>query len=228
MNRCAGHQPTIILHKDGEPLLNHNLTTFIKMISYADPKLKIDIYTNGLLLTEEFIRFLGTMPNPIWLLVSFHFYNYDETGNDYESTNEVLLKALDYKPSNVDLIFVSHVTRFINERRLLAWQGFWKMEASSRNVKLEVHINPHINPWTGLIDEPNCVKFGGCPYADFGHIFFGATGNVVPCCMDLEEQITFGNIQKDDPAEVIEKLKFFYEGLNKKELLPPLCERCML
>lgn len=225
-NLSKGHNPTLILHKDGEPLINPSLRKFMRMVAVEDKFMKMDIYTNGLLLTRDFIDFLGTLPNPMWLLVSFHFYNYDGSENDYSKTNDLLHEVLKTnKPKNVHFIFVSHITRFMSLERLEMWKSSW--EKSFKPGTFAIHINSNINPWTGLINEPNCVKFHGCPYADFGHMFFGVSGNIIPCCMDLEEQIVFGNVMTDNPREKVAELEYFYDKLNKKEFLPYLCKKCM-
>ncbi len=225
VNRNKGHIPTIILHKDGEPLINPRLREFIMLISAADPKMKIDIYTNGILLTQDFIRFLGSIPNPVSLLVSFHFFNEDGKETNYENTETVLKEALENKPSNVTIIMVSHITRFAPKERLDNWRAMWLK--TTKIGEGNIHVNPHINPWTGLINEPNCVKFSGCPYADFGHIFFGASGNIIPCCMMLEEDVIFGNVMRDNPLDIMDRLKLFYEAINKKDIIHSICKKCL-
>src|ERR1019366_6750220 len=89
-----------------------------------------------------------------------------------------------------------------------AWKSGW-LPYVGRGLA-DVHCNASINPWTGLMADVATCKFDGCPYGDFGHMFFGATGNVIACCMDLEEEIVFGNVMRDDPAEMVAKLDAFY------------------
>ena len=79
-------------------------------------------------------------------------------------------------------------------------------------------------------EQATCA-YDGCPYADFGHLFIGVTGNIIACCLDLEEEIIFGNVMKDDPAEIMDKVGEFYENQAKiKAGLMPLvhqvCANC--
>ncbi len=222
-----GYPPTVILHKDGESLINPRLVNYLSRISVARPEFRINLYTNGLLLTEKFLDFLETLPNRIWLFVSFHFFNYDGSKNNYDNIEKLFLKVLTGEKRKVEVVFTSHVTRFAPVSDLNVWGQIWKFRVPD-DGRLTIGINNHINPWTGLIHEENCVTFESCPYADFGHLFIGATGNVVPCCMDLEEELNFGNVMEDTPEQVYSRLTYFYDFLrthNKSEW-NSLCQRC--
>jgi MoaA/NifB/PqqE/SkfB family radical SAM enzyme len=204
--------PTLIPHKDGEALLNKNFPAFLRSAADADPTFKIDIYSHGLLLPRkpDFIPFLGSLPNKVRLMVSFHFYNHDGTKNDYAELTHYLRGLIDAAqiPRNVELIIVSHEIAPMTAELLAAWKADWLPYIGPHLSA--VHCNASINPWTGLMEDVATCHYDGCPYADFGHMFFGATGNVVACCMDLEEEIIFGNVMTDDPQEMVAKLDAFY------------------
>ena len=226
-NECP---PTVIYHKDGEPLLNRRLSDFIRAVVDADSSLKNDIYTNGLLLPKRdgFIEFIGSLPARFRMLVSFHFLNADgDPENDYTETNAYLRRYLTGGrtwPANVELIFASHLIKPMTRERLEEWRESWRPFIDQGRVT--VHANVSINPWTGRIEDESCVKFNGCPYGDFGHMFFGATGNVIACCLDLEEEIIFGNVMKDDPAEMVAKLEEFYADQRAKVVKHAVCNNC--
>ena len=217
--------PTIIPHKDGEGLLNKRMPEMLRMV---DQSLKIDIYSHGLLLPkwrergQDFIEFLGTLPNKVRLLISFHFWNHDGSPNDYGDTSALLRNVLYHKrvPPNVELIFVSHLVRPMTKEKLDEWKRSWD------GLGVTVHANASLNPWTGRIEEPGTVEFHGCPYGDFGHWFFGVTGNIVACCMDLEEEIVFGNVMTDDPDAMFAKCDEFYAAQRRMELQHPVCTNC--
>jgi MoaA/NifB/PqqE/SkfB family radical SAM enzyme len=221
-----GYPPTIICHKDGEGLLNPNLRFYIQRIADKHPEFRINLYTNGLLLTEDFINFLDALPTRVWLLISFHFYNADGTKNDYSKIDDLMTLILNsVKPyKNIDFIFTSHVTQLMSKAKLIEWENTWKSKVAEG--KLTIGLNDHINPWTGLIKADNCVTFDSCPYADFGHIFIGATGNIVSCCMDLEEKQVFGNVLVDSAEDIFARLDQFYSKLRNKEY-PDLCRKCV-
>lgn len=221
-----GYPPTIILHKDGEPLLHPNFEAIVRTISEIAPKFRFNIYTNGLLLTDGIINMLGSLPNLTWLYVSYHFFNFDGSVNDYAKTNYVVWRGIEKKLDNVAILATSHITRFASREFLEAWESDWR---SNIHDGIEgaygLMINNHINPWTGLIEEENCVTFDGCPYQDFGHLFIGVTGNVIPCCMDLEEVLSVGNILEESKDVLFERMSDFYSKLSTN--LPNLCRKCM-
>lgn len=221
-----GYPPTIIFHKDGEPLLHPNLRYFMRQISDLRPEFRFNLYTNGLLLTKGFIDFLASLPNQIWLLISFHFHNHVGRSNDYSKIDYLMEKVLNApKIPNIDFIFTSHVTRLSKKDDLNTWANIWKSKVPPG--RLTIGVNDCINPWTGLIHEENCVTFTGCPYADFGHLFVGVTGNVIPCCMDLEEKLIFGNIMTDRKEVIYQRLNDFYAELRKGTVKEELCRRCL-
>lgn len=221
--------PTFIAHKDGEPLLNKRLPERLLDIARVQPSMTIDIYSHGLLLPAwakrgaDFIQFLGTLPNRVRYLMSHHPRNHDDTVNDYEPVVQYLSKVLLNPPKNIEFITVSHKSKWVTEEMQRGWQLIWS------GLPITVHCNAAINPWTGLIESD--VKFGGCPYADFGHWFFGATGNVIACCLDLEEEIVLGNVLTDKPAAMFAATEAFYAEqrriLAAKELHPRgVCRNC--
>jgi hypothetical protein len=202
--------PTFIGHKDGEPLLNKGLPSRLLDLSTAVPDIKIDIYSHGLMLPilarrgQDFFEFLRVLPNRVRYLMSFHPFNHDGTYNDYTETISYMHKVLRDPPPNVEFITVSHKSRWVSEILQESWAREWA------GLPITVHSNCSINPWTGLIQEDGTTKFNGCPYADFGHWFFGVTGNVIACCLDLEEEIILGNVLTHEPEDMFAKTEAFY------------------
>lgn len=203
--------PTFIGHKDGEPLLNKRLPDRLRDLAVAAPDVKIDIYSHGLMLPklaargEDFIAFLATLPNQVRYMMSYHPKNHDGSDNDYTATVGYLQEVLNFRrPLNVEFITVSHKSKWVTEAMQEGWRRTWS------GLPITVHSNCSINPWTGRIEEATC-KYDGCPYADFGHWFFGATGNVIACCLDLEEEIVLGNVMVDRPESLFEVTRAFYE-----------------
>lgn len=222
--------PTFIGHKDGEPLLNKKLPLRLLSLSEALPDMRIDIYSHGLMLPKlfkqgkDFMQFLGSLPNPVRYMMSFHPFNHDGSANDYSDTIEYLQGVLKcgMKPPNVELITVSHKSKWVSEMVQQAWTHQWA------GLPVTVHSNCSLNPWTGRIEEEGTVQFNGCPYGDFGHWFFGATGNVIACCLDLEEEIILGNVLEETPAELFARTDQFYQEQRKaqQERLKPKHQVC--
>lgn len=200
--------PTFIGHKDGEPLLNKRLPDRLRDVADVAPDMHIDIYSHGLMLPvlhaqgRDLFDFLATLPNRVRFMMSYHPFNHDNSPNDYALTVGYLKGVLRDPPPNVEFITVSHKSRWVSEEMQQEWRHEWE------GYPITVHCNCSINPWTGRIESD--LKFNGCPYADFGHWFFGATGNVIACCLDLEEEIVLGNVLRDDPGDMFAATEAFY------------------
>lgn len=222
--------PTFIGHKDGEPLLNKQLPERLKELSEIVPDMKIDIYSHGLMLPElaaqsrDFIEFLGSLPNLSRYLMSYHPFNHDGSANDYADTIVYLQHELRNPPGNIEFITVSHRSKWVTAERQDEWEQHWL------GLPIKVHKNCELNPWTGRIEE-STVKFNGCPYADFGHWFFGVTGNIIACCLDLEEEIVLGNVMEHNREELFKRTDQFYKRqrvllAEKKPVDYQVCANC--
>lgn len=201
--------PTFIGHKDTEPLIDKKLPSRLRQLP---PDMKIDIYSNGVLLPawakrgEDFFEFLATLPNKVRYMMSYHPLNHDDSINDYAATILYLQDVLqNRRPPNVEFITVSHKSKWVSERDQEHWKRTWE------NYPITVHSNCSINPWTGRMEDQATCHYNGCPYADFGHWFVGVTGNIIACCLDLEEEIVLGNVLTDDPVEMFTKTDAFYK-----------------
>ena len=223
--------PTFIGHKDGEPLLNKRLPDRLRDLADVAPDIHIDIYSHGLMLPrwrdrrQDFFAFLATLPNHVRYMMSYHPYNHDWSANDYGPTIAYMHDVLYNPPKNVEFITVSHKSKWVSEEVQKAWQREWA------GLPITVHSNCSINPWTGRMEDIATCHYNGCPYADFGHWFMGATGNIIACCLDLEEEIVLGNVLRDDPAEMFTKTEAFYAAQRrtleeKRRVNHPVCANC--
>lgn len=218
--------PTVILHKDSEPLIDRKLPSRLCDVAAAAPDVSIDIYSNGVLLPkwynrgEDFFELLASLPNRVRYLMSFHPHNHDGTQNLYGATIDYLQAVLRDPPRNVEFITVSHKSRWVTDELQKWWKNQWA------GLPITVHCNASLNPWTGRIQEAGTVRFSGCPYGDFGHMFFGCTGNVIACCLDLEEEIVFGNVMHDSPAGMVARLEEFYANQRAGVVEYQVCADC--
>ena len=223
--------PTFIPHKDGEILLNKNLPHLLRKLANTAPDMTVDIYSHGLMLPkwkergQDFMEFLATLPNRVRYMMSYHPRNHDDSVNNYAPVVGYLSRVLADPPKNVEFITVSHKSRWVTDEMQNKWRTVWQ------GLPITVHANCSINPWTGRMEDIATCAYNGCPYSDFGHWFFGATGNVIACCLDLEEEIILGNVLRDDPAEVFVITEAFYAEqrriLAAKEQHPRgVCRNC--
>lgn len=221
--------PTFIGHKDSEPLLDRKLPDRLRSLP---PDMKIDVYSNGVLLPRlhdtgrDFIELLASLPNRVRYLMSYHPRNHDGSENNYTDTVIYLRNVLRDPPPNVEFITVSHRSKWVTPDMQAWWKQVWQGQP------ITIHCNASLNPWTGLIhEEEGMAHFNGCPYGDFGAWFFGVTGNVIACCMDLEEEIVLGNVLTHDPAQMFAATEVFYAEqrriLAAKERHPRgVCSNC--
>lgn len=221
--------PTAIFHKDSETLLDRKLPWRLRSLP---PDMTIDIYSNGVLLPalakrgEDFVELLASLPNRCRLMLSYHPNNHDWSNNDYGPMVAYLKEVLrNRKPSNVEFITVSHKSTWVTEEVQESWRQVWD------GYPITVHKNCSINPWTGRMQDIATCKYNGCPYGDFSHWFFGCTGNVIACCMDLEEEIVLGNVLTHSPADMFTRTADFYAEQRRARAarerpLYAVCDNC--
>lgn len=223
--------PTFIGHKDTEPLIDKKLPARLRDLADIAPDMKIDIYSNGVLLPAwakrgvDFMEFLATLPNQVRFMMSYHPANHDNSVNDYSVVVPYLQGVLRNPPRNVEFITVSHKSKWVTTETQEQWRATWE------GYPITVHANCAINPWTGRMEDQATCHYNGCPYADFGHWFFGTTGNIIACCLDLEEEIVLGNVLVDDPLEMFAKTEAFYTEQRrtleeKRRVAHPVCSNC--
>lgn len=223
--------PTFIGHKDGEPLLNKQFPRRLQQLAAVAPDMKIDIYSHGLMLPKlaaqgrDFFRLLASLPNKVRYMMSYHPRNHDDSVNDYTGVVTYLRRILEAPPPNVEFISVSHKSRWVSEEMQEAWVQTWK------GLPITVHKNCSINPWTGRMEDQATCSYNGCPYSDFGHWFFGVSGNIIACCLDLEEEIVLGNVLTHEPGEMFLATNAFYAKQRelqetKQRVTHQVCANC--
>jgi len=225
-----GNRPAIIFHINGEPLFASNWEYMVREVSKKRPDAFIDIYTNGILLDDKVMDVLVSLPSSFRVYVSFHFrmknssvlVNYKDLHYDH------IERSVKRNARNVEFIFVSHLHDGISEDILDEWKSYWEQKLKLFPNRVGgVHINPNINPWGELISDSHCVTFASCCYENGEHLFVGNTGNVLPCCLDLEEEMILGNIMIDSKEQIMENRNKFYSSLSNKETLGVVCRRCL-
>jgi len=220
---------TVIMHKDGEPLLHPSFKEIFTSVVEAVPTTKIDIYTNGFFITLGLVEYLSAMAkeNKVWLLVSFHRHSYDGSKYNLSTVLRNLTEAITLRSPNIEFVITTHKTDLVDEEEGQKWYQYWRKMQKEYPAIYDVHYNTLINHWGGRIKQGTLVHFNRCPYYREDHFFIGVTGNVLPCCIDLEEEIVFGNIMTDDFETIRTKRRKFYETLNRGGPQEDLCIRCM-
>jgi len=221
---------TVILHKDGEPLLHPNFKDYFSRIAERT-NAKIDLYTNGFYLTPDIVSFMGEKApsNKIWILVTFHQHKHTGEAYDLTTVEENLLECVKLQIPNIDFILATHQTDFTDEEASKEWYARWVNRTFEYSNIEAVHVNTCISPWAGKIEQKGeMANYVCCPYQDGCHMFIGVTGNILPCCMDLEEEITLGNVLEDDLDSIMILRKEFYHNLEKDDIPEfELCQKCL-
>lgn len=220
---------TIILHKDGEPLMCPSFKEYFARIAERT-QAKLDLYTNGILMTPDIVQSMSdsARKNKIWILVSFHNFKYDGTRYDLSRIERNLKACLDLGLPNIEFIISMHKLDQTDEAWTRDFYAKWTNISFERKNLKAIHVNTCINHWAGRVQQQQeMARYPVCPYMDSAHMFIGVTGNVMPCCMDMEEEIVFGNLLEDDLSNILSVRENFYKQHNEREIPHPLCSKCL-
>lgn len=228
---------TIIPHKDGESLLYPHIKPAIQAMSNCH-KGKFCIYTNGTHFTKDFYDFIRTLPNKFEVLMSFHQIGFTgkkwnqadcEETKDYstEKAGNELMACLREPADNVEFIMSSHLTPYVDRAKMEDWLSHWNGVKAQYPKLTGVHLNPHINSWGGHMKELGTVGFEACPYGDAQHMFIGVTGSVLPCCIDLNEDLVIADLMTDSVDEILVRREDFYRRVAVPSLRKPRCVECL-
>ena len=219
---------TVVLSKDGEPLLYPNIKEAIQKICEVS-RCRVEIYTNGLALNKQFVDYLTQFNNQFFVYLTFHRYDY--LGNREErclGVCEELKRIIKSEPDNVQIVVVVHATDYEDKGDLETWELYWNKKVRQYMCLHAAHVNYNINPWPRRqIRAVHNTDPKACPYTEGSHIFVGVTGNVTACCGDIDEEIILGNIVVDDP-ETIESNRYdFYYKMRNDVYSEELCQICI-
>jgi radical SAM protein with 4Fe4S-binding SPASM domain len=233
----------VVLYHGGEPLLNKNISAYIRTLKEIGVT-KIHIVTNGSLLTKQLSEQL-IMAGLDEIHISFDGESAHENniirmkGDFYKDASNVKEFYKVYKKigpkkiriliSNVqivdnvdslsnDLVTPQYLTEYFSkECPEIEIESFPAMVWPSFKVQdeFEVVAMPDLNP-------TYCRSL-------FETVTVMANGDVVPCCYDLAGDVVFGNVFNSNVFEIWENRKYteFRENF-KKQIYSDLCSKCKL
>lgn len=213
---------TLILSKDGEPLMHPD---FGDLFFYAIGKYtgKVDIYTNGVFLTNDILDILGSVPNAISIFVTDHTASRKGT-QDSTKTLANFTNAVDRGYTNISLNLTKHA---FNEQTKedTNWLRTWNVYKHDHPNVSSIHLNSHKNSWAGFVGT---AKYDSCPFMEYEFIGVGITGNVTMCCLDLNEELVAGNILTDSKEDIMSSRYNYKQLITAKDVstLNP-CKRCI-
>ncbi len=232
----------VYLHIMGEPLLNSNLESFLKVC--YDSLIKVNITTNGTLL-YKYGNLLLVAPALRKVSISLHSFEANEgnglLGSYIDNVVNFIKKAVEkgiicelrlWNMDNGQLKGSNHLNHEILKELEESFQpdfDLWDAVRNQANVKLrdrlfisrsEIFEWPDIN--RDVIDEKVfCYGLRD----QFGIL---VDGTVVPCCLDSEGNIPLGNIFKEPLSDILnsEKALRIYDGFSGRKAVEELCKKC--
>jgi radical SAM protein with 4Fe4S-binding SPASM domain len=215
----------------GEPLVDKEIIDKLKYVNKKYPKLKIDIYTNGALLTKKIAEEL--LQINIWKItfsINGTEKNYKKiVGLDYKNTKKNVLYLLKEKKKR-NLKILTNVSAMLlknNESEIQSFMRFWINYSDSVRVYAP-------SDWAGALKTKNLVQIDSfkkkrwpCKVL-WSNITIDVYGNVIMCCRDYESKVKFGNVFQKVIKEIRNSKMF--KDLQKKQLNfdfnSPICDKC--
>lgn len=207
----------IYLHVKGEPLLYKNLDKVFELCQKNNINIKIT--TNGIFL-DKYIDLINKYNNIKQINISLmcenkknNYLNYIfETSNKIKTTIVYRVWLSNRKESNN---IIDEVLKYYHKENTL------------KNIKLSDHIYLDKDIEFVWPNQGKEITKGIC-YGTRTHIAILSNGEVVPCCLDSEGTLSFGNIFNKTLEEIITSNEFItFNDKIKKGIMPnKLCEKC--
>ncbi|MDU5110862.1 MAG: SPASM domain-containing protein [Clostridium sp.] len=243
IEKIKGYTNYIYLHLMGEPFLNKNLKSFLRIAKEAD--IKVNITTNGTLINN--VRDILIESGAIRQInISLHSFEANESKIDFnEYLNNVLtfIKEANEKSEIICALRLWNIdteelkaNNSLNSEIIKRIENTLELDFSlalalseKKGIKLKdrVYLNmaekfswPDAN--LSLISEE--VFCHGLR----DQIGILVDGTVVPCCLDSEGKIPLGNIFEQSLEDIItsERAINIYDGFSRRVAVEDLCKRC--
>ena len=209
----------LYLHVMGEPLMHPRINVLIDM---ASKSYYFNITTNGYLidrLKTDKIRQLN---------ISIHSYDkkYGVELMDYMNN---IFDVVDKLP-NVYISYRLWVSNNNINEMINILENHYNTKINIYNsTKLKDKVFLDFNDsfvWPSLDNEIN--NSSGTCYALRDHIGILVDGSIVPCCLDSNGDIVFGNIYKDDLEDIINSDRYvnMLNGFRNNIKCEELCKKC--
>lgn len=238
----------VFFHVLGEPTLHPGFVHYLKKLEQTP--LKLTLTTNGTTIERAGRHILDC---PAVRQINFSTHAYAELAR--EAAERYLQNVLDFcqlaaveRPDlyinlrlwNVGAIEATPWNRYMLGRiretfGVEVMPGHFCSRHKSFPVigRLYIHEDSRFEwPETSKVTEPAEVTASKYPagtcHALETHAAILHDGRVVACCLDYSGQITLGNIQEQNLAEILETplARELREGFAQKELRHPLCRAC--
>lgn len=177
------------------PFLNGELLTdkkiWKRMAMLAELPVVFGIHTNGALLTKDVLKKLSKF-NIQYLMISLNASN----AADHQRCTG--LRCWEHLMRTIPEI---HGT--LGVRPSVLFTGDTNARVAGRiAARLGAQLQmAYKYTWRGRVTAPTGVQVGPCEWL-YDHLFILSNGEIVPCCMDLEGEGSFGNIMQKGLLDV--------------------------
>lgn len=219
LDKLRGYTNYLYFHLMGEPLLHPKIN---ELIDLAADNYYVNITTNGYLIDK-------IKTNKIRQLnISLHSYDI-KYGIDLISYMNNIFNTVD----NLVNTYISYriwVNNFNTLEIISLLESHYNIKIELGNsIKLKDKVFISFNKtfkWPSLDNE--FVNEVGTCYALKDHIGILVDGSIVPCCLDSNGEIVFGNIYKDDLDDIINSERYvnMLNGFRNNIKCEKLCKKC--
>lgn len=229
-DRLRGRVKFLYFHLMGEPLLHAHLPEFI--IKARDKGFVPVLTTNGTLLHKAG-QLIDALPHKVQ--ISLHAHEGNGLNNLEQYVSGVMQFAREAASHGIIIVlrlwnrggYDSANERLLN---LLAqylprpWTERYDGWRLAENIYLEFD---NMFEWPDSEREEYGVDESFC-YALRNQIGVLADGTVVPCCLDHDGDIAFGNLFEQPLEEILAspRARAMHDGFTRHEAVEPLCRRC--
>lgn len=230
LDKLSGKTEFIYYHLMGEPLVNPELATFIKMAK--ERGFKSIITTNGTLLEKKGDALIKSGVHKV--SISVHSFEEGSAADFDRYMNEITTFA--EKASKEGVIVVLRLwnkgyDNGLNDKVLSFLKENIHGEWAENTRGVRIHHKLHLE-WGERFEWPDidAATLGNNVYCYGLNDHFGilCDGTVVPCCMDSDGVINLGNIFKDDLDDILNSPRALAvkEGFEKRCASEKLCKKC--
>lgn len=219
LDKIKPYTKYIYLHILGEPLMHPEVNKFI---DYASKDFNVNITTNGYLINKL------NSKNIRQINISLHSYSDSYTKSLEEYLNDIYNFTIKNKKTTyinyrlwVDSDFSGRIIGFLEGK-------FFKKIIPNQNNKLDDNVFLSFGKEFIWPDNGSKLNNEGKCYALKDHIGLLSNGEIVPCCLDGNGSLSFGNIFKDDLSQIIKSERFnkMKNELQNEIRNCDLCKKC--
>lgn len=230
LDKLNGQTKYVYYHLMGEPLLHPQLTDFIK--SASEKGFRSVITTNGTLLNQKGEKLISSGVHKV--SVSLHSFEKDDPDTQKSYLNDVVNFSEAASKAGIIVVLRLWNNGFDEGKNVITLeylkssiQGEWVKNTKGIRIKDKLHIE-----WGDRFEWPDkTAPIQSDDVFCYGlrdHFGILCDGSVVPCCLDSDGKLTFGNIFSQGIDEILNSAtaKAMCEGFNKRTAVTDLCRRC--